>query len=221
MGRNNDVSLRGKVVELAGFAFSPGNERTVVESPDVMTDGDSMVSVKLTVAGASSITLPAGCGVGTTFLIRDGKGDASSNNITISAPSGETIHGAGTLVLAVNYSAVWLRKDSSTTWVIMARNIPSANTSSGVTFTQTYSTADATVPAVTSHAITDSSGGTASTSAIASITTGGGTYPDATPVKNAIATLAAELALTKADQLQDRKLINKLIDALQAAGIAS
>ena len=91
-----------------------------------------------------------------------------------------------------------------------------AGLGSQVTFTQTYSTVDTTVPAITSHAITDNSGGSASTSAIAAI---GGTYSQS-EVANAVATLAAELALAKADLLQNRKLIGKLIDVLQANGWA-
>lgn len=91
-----------------------------------------------------------------------------------------------------------------------------AGLGSQVTFTQTYSTVDTTVPAITSHTITDSSGGSASTSAIAAI---GGTYSQS-EVANAVATLAAELALAKADLLQNRKLIGKLIDVLQANGWA-
>lgn len=133
---------------------------------------------------------------------------------------------------------------------------------SGVTFTQTYSTASATVAAVTSHAITDSTGGSVSTTALAAQTlptdvtlgTLSGTADGAmqsvgatnsgdvsaaisnnfkelqvaqaanlaqlTAIRNAIATLAAESALNKADLLAMKQNDNKIIDALQAAGIA-
>ena len=58
----------------------------------------------------------------------------------------------------------------------------------------------AVAAAATSHTITDSSTGTASTSAIAEITgSANAGSADLAPVENAIATLAAELALTKAD----------------------
>jgi hypothetical protein len=90
----------------------------------------------------------------------------------------------------------------------------------GTAFTQTYSTADTTVPAVTTHAITDSSGGAASTTTLAAVTNAANAgSADVGPVKNNFATLAAEQALVKADVLENRKLINGLIDALQAAGI--
>lgn len=58
------------------------------------------------------------------------------------------------------------------------------------------------IPAATSHTITDSTGGTVSTSALASMTGVDGTGSNAAPLtttKNSISTLAAELALVKAD----------------------
>lgn len=77
-------------------------------------------------------------------------------------------------------------------------------------FTQTYSTALATVAA----ALTDSTGGTAS-STLASITAGASyAQADMAAVKNAIASLAA-------DNLGIKKVINSLIDLLQAAGMAT
>lgn len=115
---------------------------------------------------------------------------------------------------------------------------------SGITFTQTYSTASGTVAAVTSNTITDNSGGTPSTSAIAAqgVTVAasacaGGATPTATQVDTAIdgletainaelviirnntATLAAELALVKADLLAAKQNDNRIIDALQAVAI--
>lgn len=111
-------------------------------------------------------------------------------------------------------------------------------------FTQTYSTASHTVPADTSNTITDSSGGTASTTAIAAqaVTVAanacaGGATPTAaevdtavdgletaigtqlTVIRNNTATLAAELALAKADALATKKALNGLIDDLQAYGL--
>ena len=84
-----------------------------------------------------------------------------------------------------------------------------------------YSTASRTVAAATTHAITDSSGGTPSTSAVAAITqasTAGSA--DVGPVKDAIATLLAEFALLKADLLSVKQNVNSLIDDSQAIGIA-
>lgn len=102
-------------------------------------------------------------------------------------------------------------------WTVLAASLLAKP---GATYTQTYSTTATTVPAATSHAITDSSGGSASTSAIAAITTGGAAA-DQAPTRNAIATLAAEAELVKADLLVVKKLVNQIIDDLQAAGISA
>lgn len=89
----------------------------------------------------------------------------------------------------------------------------------GTTYTQTYSTAAATNPAVTSNTITDNSAGTPSTSAIAALADGTTYATDVAAIRNNFATLAAELALVKADLLAVKKLQNQVIDDLQAAGV--
>ena len=104
----------------------------------------------------------------------------------------------------------------------------------GSAWTQTYSTAAHTIANVTTHTITDSSGGVVSTSALESqsvaTTATDGTTPSAActkasvdavlaSIRNNIATLAAEMALLKADVLADKKAINGLIDDLQLGGL--
>ncbi len=101
----------------------------------------------------------------------------------------------------------------------------------GSTWTQTYTTASHTVADITTHTITDSSLGTASTSALAAqsvaTTATDGTTPSAActktsvdailvVIRNNISTLAAELALVKADHLALMKNLTGLIDDLQA-----
>lgn len=89
----------------------------------------------------------------------------------------------------------------------------------GTTYTQTYSTAAATNPAATTHAITDNSAGTPSTTAIAALSDGSTYANDVAALRNNLATLAAEDALIKADLLAVKKLVNQIIDDLQAAGV--
>lgn len=123
-------------------------------------------------------------------------------------------------------------------------------------YTQTYSTATKTVAAVTSNTITDSTGGSVSTTALAAQTlptalthavgTADATVDDVggafnqttlnnnfkevtttftailaqlTALRNAIATLAAESALVKADLLSTKKNLNSVIDDLQAVNL--
>jgi hypothetical protein len=178
------------------------------------------------------------------------------------------------------------RVDSAGVWVQMSKAIGRQVAEekaqvSGITFTQTYSTATATVPAPTAAALTDNSGGATADGTIGAVTApaaitdssggvdpgnntiavvtnpdlsawNGSTDPSAaqataiggafTSAKAAIAQLAAKqnvdrtaiIALTDAvkelstvvnelvaDSAANRQLINKLIDALQAAGIAA
>lgn len=119
MSRNVNPTTRGEVLMVGGYIEE--GERTVTTTPDTMTDGDFQVASDLTVAAAVAITLPS-AGVGKVFRIRDKKGDAGTNNVTVSAPSGETIEGAGTVVINVNYGAITLRKSTTTTWHVVARN---------------------------------------------------------------------------------------------------
>lgn len=67
---------------------------------------DDVVVVNKTVGAASAVALPAGV-TGQVFVIKDGKGDAAANNITIT-PAAGTIDGAATYVMNTNYQSVTL-----------------------------------------------------------------------------------------------------------------
>lgn len=97
---------------------------------------------------------------------------------------------------------------------------------SPVTFTQTYSTVDATVPAVTAAAPAQAA--TAVATDPAALTSYGYTEAQANDLVaqvNALRTdliaTNAELVKANADILQNRKLIGKLIDILQTASLAA
>lgn len=62
---------------------------------------DDVVVVNKTVGAATTVNLPAGF-TGRRYTIKDGKGDAAANNITIT-PAAGNIDGAGTLVISANY----------------------------------------------------------------------------------------------------------------------
>lgn len=76
--------------------------------------------------------------------------------------------------------------------------------SSGTTYTQTYNTTTTTVPAVTALAATNVGSLTLLSDAI-----------------TAVGTLQTDLNAAKLEIISNRKLINKLIDDLQAAGISA
>lgn len=62
---------------------------------------DDVVVVNKTVGAATTVNLPAGV-TGRRYTIKDGKGDAAANNITIT-PAAGNIDGAATLVINTNY----------------------------------------------------------------------------------------------------------------------
>lgn len=71
-----------------------------------VTSTDYAVVVNKTVGAASAVALPAGV-TGQVFVIKDGKGDAGANNITIT-PAAGTIDGAATKVIGTNFGSVTL-----------------------------------------------------------------------------------------------------------------
>lgn len=83
-------------------------------------------------------------------------------------------------------------------------------------YTQTYSTAAKTNPNATAATLTDNTGGTADTT-LAAV---GATYSQ-TVVANNFADLAAMVNKLTADHLATKKLLNSIIDDLQALGLLS
>lgn len=83
-------------------------------------------------------------------------------------------------------------------------------------YTQTYSTASKTNPNATAATLTDNSGGAADTT-LAAVEA---TYTQAT-IRNNFADLAAMVNKLTADHLATKKLLNSIIDDLQALGLTS
>ncbi len=65
---------------------------------------DQVVVVNKTTGAATTVNLPASPRTGQQFKIKDGKGDAATNNITIT-PAAGNIDGAATKVISTNYGA--------------------------------------------------------------------------------------------------------------------
>src|SRR5574338_464174 len=92
--------------------------RTATTTPVSVTSAtDCVVRVELSAPGPSSVVLPAGVN-GQYFVIVDGLGDASTNNITITANGAETINGQASLVIDQDYGAYALCFRSSN-WTIV------------------------------------------------------------------------------------------------------
>lgn len=152
---------------------SPGM-RTVTAAGDYAITVESGLIIKKASGAATGVTLPKINASSPVMIdVVDGKGDAASNNITISGYGGETINGAATYVISAAYGAVRL-VSNGTEWNVLATGI---NSSSGVV---TFTTVNATTVATT--ALTTSSASIATTSTFtpgASTAAAGSTTSDA------------------------------------------
>lgn len=82
--------VKTRVVTAAGAATVSATDFTVI--------------INKTSGAATTVNLPVGV-TGTVYRIKDGKGDASANNITV-APAAGNIDGAATYVINTNYGSI-------------------------------------------------------------------------------------------------------------------
>jgi hypothetical protein len=94
----NKVSFGGGIIQ---------KNRVALTSPVTVAVTDWFVSSNLTVAGAVAVNLPPGA-VGQEFVIKDGKGDAGANTITVTPNGGDTIDGAASKTITTNYGVMRL-----------------------------------------------------------------------------------------------------------------
>jgi hypothetical protein len=97
-----------------GLQIAP---RVVTASPVTMTSSDTVLVVRKTTGSATAITLPTPNGAGQVITIKDGKGDAATNPITVT-PSSGTIDGAANVAINTAYGVVRLFYDG-TTWTVL------------------------------------------------------------------------------------------------------
>ena len=135
-GSNYSIPTAGELnwSSLSAFLIDLGNNAAVAQegkqairvatSSPVTVDATADYSIisDLTVAGAVAVNLPAGVD-GQVFVIVDGKGDASVNNITITPNGAESIIEAASLVLDKDRESVALQYHAATTdWKILYLN---------------------------------------------------------------------------------------------------
>lgn len=107
-----------------GATWGVGYVSTIITSARVVTAGasttvtgtDTLIVIRKATGSATGVTLPASPAAGRTIVIKDGKGDAATNNITIT-PAAGTIDGAATLVISANRGIARLVYDG-TEWVV-------------------------------------------------------------------------------------------------------
>jgi hypothetical protein len=140
---------------------------TDADSPYTVLADDTLVECDVS-GGIIGITLPAGID-GQTYMFKDTEGSAGTNNITITPDGTETIEGAATYVLNIDYSGVQMYYDeTSADWKILNASgvSPAAvaantthRTSSGVD--HTYIDQDVTTTSSPIFAVTNMTGSAA------------------------------------------------------------
>ncbi len=83
----------------------------------VANGNDSLIVVRKGTGSATAITLPSSPATGQEVIVKDGKGDAATNAITI-APASGTIDGAASLTISTNRGVARLSYDG-TEWVAL------------------------------------------------------------------------------------------------------
>jgi DUF4097 and DUF4098 domain-containing protein YvlB len=72
----------------------------------VATANDCVILVNKTVAGTSTVTLPSGPLQGRMIVVKDARGDATANPVTVSGA--QTIDGLSSTSLSANYAGITL-----------------------------------------------------------------------------------------------------------------
>ncbi len=96
--------------------FRNGTNAASVTAAVTLTGNDGLMLGDAT-AGAFAVTLPLAVDArGVTYWIK--KVDASANAVTVTAAGADTIDGAATYPLTVQYQAVAVRSDGAAWWVV-------------------------------------------------------------------------------------------------------
>lgn len=103
-------AISGVVIDGSAIVASTAN-------PYQMAVTDRVVDVNKGSGAATKILLPASPTLWVDYTIIDGKGDAGSNNITLTG-TGITINGGPSFVMNANNDAITLRAVNATTWRI-------------------------------------------------------------------------------------------------------
>ena len=122
-GELNWSALASFLVDLGNNAqttnFQRFGARIATTTPIAPTATDCIITSDLTVAGAVAVNLTAGT-AGRVLCLIDGKGDAGTNNITITPNGAETINGAANYVISKNNAGIFLVYDGVSNWIVVA-----------------------------------------------------------------------------------------------------
>lgn len=90
-------------------------------SGNVTMGDEAGVVVDKSSGAATTVTLPPAPTAGDLIFVKDGKGDAATNNITVTPSGSQTIEGQSSLVIDEAYGGVMLFYDSDADWKIASR----------------------------------------------------------------------------------------------------
>ena len=100
---NGNITTNGGI-SLAGYLRR--NVRIVtVAGPVTGLVSDDLILINKTVGASTTVTLPSSPVTGQLIVVKDAKGDAFTNNITVN-PSAGTIDGLSSFILTQNYQAL-------------------------------------------------------------------------------------------------------------------
>ena len=75
--------------------------------------------IDVNVSNAVTLTLPPSPPIGTNYIIKDSSGSAGSNNITVSANTGNTIQGSASTSISTDFGLVQIIYDGTNKWLII------------------------------------------------------------------------------------------------------
>jgi hypothetical protein len=115
----------------SGLDPIPDHIVTVLVTPYNAVAGDQDIITNLTVPGAVSVVLAAGAPIGQYVRVIDGKGDAGTNNVTVTVAGGGTINGGANVVINTNRGQALLLKIGSTAWYSVSTAVISSGAAGG------------------------------------------------------------------------------------------
>lgn len=112
---DDSLDVAGKLIAAAGQRVAVSTVKTGAYSVDLAID---YIIRTDTSGGALTVTLPASHTAGDIVVIKDVTGSAETNNVTVDPSDADTIDGASTFVLTVNYQAATF-VSNGTNWLVV------------------------------------------------------------------------------------------------------